>query len=106
LVSYSKPFLQTPHSISFSSSCTHTTNIPTQTVEPHLLHDFPDDFYGEELKFLVCGYVRPEASFPSLDELVTAIHNDIAFARAALEEPEWREFGCSRLEWTRTESAA
>lgn len=78
----------------------------TQTVEPHLLHEFPDDFYGEELKFLVCGYVRPEASFPSLDELVTAIHNDIAFARAALEEPEWREFGSSRLEWAKTESAA
>jgi FAD synthase len=79
---------------------------PTQTVEPHLLHDFPDDFYGEDLKFLVCGYVRPEASFPSLDELVTAIHNDIAFARTALEEPEWREFASSKLEWTKTESAA
>ena len=74
----------------------------TQTVEPHLLHDFPDDFYNEELKFLVCGYVRPERSYPSLDELVTAIHNDIAFARAALEEPEWREFGEKKLEWTKS----
>lgn len=80
----------------------HKTHPPTQTVEPHLLYEFPDDFYGEELKFLVCGYVRPEASFPSLDELVTAIFNDIAFARAALEEPEWREFSSNKLEWTKS----
>lgn len=37
-------------------------------VEPHLIHVFDDDFYGEELKFLVCGYVRPERSFPSLGQ--------------------------------------
>jgi FAD synthase len=38
-------------------------------VEPHLIHDFGDeDFYGDELRFLVLGYVRPERSFPSLGE--------------------------------------
>lgn len=37
-------------------------------VEPHLIHVFDDDFYGEELRFLVCGYVRPERSFPSLGQ--------------------------------------
>ncbi|GAB5036377.1 riboflavin kinase [Nannochloropsis oceanica] len=73
-----------------------------KTVEPHLLYEFPDDFYGEELKFLVCGYVRPEASFPSLDELVKAIRNDIAFARAALEEPEWKKFSSNNLGWTKS----
>lgn len=36
-------------------------------VEPHLIHDFgEEDFYGESLRFLICGYVRPEWSFPSL----------------------------------------
>jgi len=55
--------------------CTHTDTplkpalgIPGHTqVEPHLIHDFAgEDFYGEELRFLICGYVRPEGSFPSL----------------------------------------
>ena len=49
------------------ASITDTRHAPTQ-VEPHLIHVFEEDFYGEELRFLVCGYVRPERSFPSLGQ--------------------------------------
>ncbi|TFJ83790.1 hypothetical protein NSK_004892 [Nannochloropsis salina CCMP1776] len=70
-----------------------------KTVEPHLLHEFPDDFYGEELKFLVCGYVRPERSFASLEELVAAIRSDIEVARTALEAPGWRMLGTREAAW-------
>lgn len=30
--------------------------------EPWLLHDFDDDFYGEELRLAIVGYIRPEVS--------------------------------------------
>ena len=56
-------------------------------MEPHLLHVFPADFYGEELRLVVVGYLRPEASFPSLEALVAAIHADIDAARGGLDEP-------------------
>jgi hypothetical protein len=55
-----------------------------KTVEPHLLSVFAADFYGEELRLVVCGYLRPEANFPSLDALMAAIHGDIAATRARL----------------------
>lgn len=28
--------------------------------EPWLLHEFEDDFYEEELRLVVVGYIRPE----------------------------------------------
>ena len=56
-------------------------------MEPHLLHVFPADFYGAELRLCVVGYLRPEASFPSLDALITAIHADIDAARSGLDAP-------------------
>ncbi|CAI7896665.1 unnamed protein product, partial [Closterium sp. NIES-53] len=31
-----------------------------KTVEPWLLHDFGEDFYDEELRLVVVGYIRPE----------------------------------------------
>jgi hypothetical protein len=39
-------------------------------VEPWLLHDFPADFYGEELRLVVNAYIRPEATFTTLENLV------------------------------------
>ena len=56
-------------------------------MEPHLLHVFPADFYGAELRLAVTGYLRPEASFPSLDALIAAIHGDIEAARRELHAP-------------------
>lgn len=56
-----------------------------KTVEPWLLHDFPEDFYGEELRLIVVGYIRPEANFSSLQALIERIHEDGRIARAALD---------------------
>jgi riboflavin kinase len=60
-----------------------------KTVEPHLLHTFTNDFYDEELRLVVCGYLRPEKNYSSLDALIKAIHDDIATAKAALDTPEY-----------------
>ncbi|KAG5313095.1 RIFK kinase, partial [Pseudoatta argentina] len=58
-----------------------------KSMEVHLLHKFQRDLYGEELKIIIGGYIRPEKDFSSLDELVTEIKNDIAIAERQLEEP-------------------
>lgn len=56
-----------------------------KTCEPWILHKFEDDFYGEELRLVVCFYIRPEADFTSLENLVARIHEDAAVTKAALE---------------------
>ncbi len=55
-----------------------------KTMEAHLLHKFDSDFYDEELRLVVVGYLRPEADFTGVDALVAAIHEDIRVARLAL----------------------
>ncbi|KAL3146054.1 hypothetical protein ABBQ38_015405 [Trebouxia sp. C0009 RCD-2024] len=61
-------------------------NNTQKTAEPWLLHTFQQDFYDEELRLLVCGYIRPEANFESLDALVQRIHEDAAVTKAALTD--------------------
>ena len=60
-------------------------NNTEKTAEPWLLHTFDQDFYGEELRLLVCGYIRPEANFESLEALVRRIHEDAAVTETALK---------------------
>jgi FAD synthase len=62
-----------------------------------LIHKFEHDFYGESLKVIVLGYLRPELNFPSLgsacvslsashdpEALIAAIHGDIQQAKDGL----------------------
>jgi riboflavin kinase len=58
-----------------------------KTAEPWLLAKYDEPFYGAEIRLVVCGYIRPEAGFPSLEALVERIHQDAADARAALAAP-------------------
>ncbi|MCO5566878.1 hypothetical protein L7F22_020561 [Adiantum nelumboides] len=63
-----------------------------KTVEPWLLHEFPEDFYGEELRLVVVGYIRPEANFPSLQALIERIHEDGRVAKCALEVAPYSDY--------------
>lgn len=63
-----------------------------KTVEPWLLHEFPEDFYGEELRLVVVGYIRPEANFPSLQALIERIHEDGRIAKDALDVPPYSDY--------------
>ncbi|GIL92321.1 hypothetical protein Vretifemale_19858 [Volvox reticuliferus] len=56
-----------------------------KTLEPWILHSFDEPFYGETLSLVICGYVRPEANFSSLEALVGQIHKDAEVSRAALD---------------------
>ncbi|XP_052733709.1 profilin-1-like isoform X2 [Vigna angularis] len=41
-------------------------NNKEKTIEPWLLHDFNEDFYGEELRLVIVGYIRPRPIFHPL----------------------------------------
>ncbi|EEF37699.1 riboflavin kinase/fmn adenylyltransferase, putative [Ricinus communis] len=63
-----------------------------KTIEPWLLHEFEEDFYGEELRLVIVGYIRPEANFPSLESLVAKIQEDRKVAEIALDLPLYSKF--------------
>lgn len=65
---------------------------PEKTIEPWLLHDFGEDFYGEELRLVVVGYIRPEANFPSLESLIARIQEDGRIAEKALDLPLYLKY--------------
>ena len=46
-------------------------NNTKKSVETHILHNYEDKFYGDWLKLLICGYIRPECNFDSLGEQST-----------------------------------
>lgn len=58
------------------------------SVEVHLIHEFPENFYGATLRVMFVGYLRGEQNFASMDELITAIWKDVADAKEALEKPD------------------
>ncbi|XP_050215002.1 bifunctional riboflavin kinase/FMN phosphatase [Mercurialis annua] len=67
-------------------------NNKEKTIEPWLLHDFDEDFYGEELRLVIVGYIRPEANFPSVESLIAKIHEDRKVAERALDLPLYSKF--------------
>lgn len=59
-----------------------------RTLEVHLMAKFDRDFYGSLLRIAICGYIRPEQKFESIEKLIETIHSDIEFANQALKDPE------------------
>ncbi|XP_023000816.1 bifunctional riboflavin kinase/FMN phosphatase isoform X1 [Cucurbita maxima] len=63
-----------------------------KTIEPWLLHEFHEDFYGEDLRLVLVGYIRPEANFPNLESLIAKIHEDGRIAERALDLPLYSKY--------------
>ena len=61
----------------------YQVNVPL--LETHLF-DFDGDLYGKYLSVELIRYIRPEAKFPSLDDLIAQIRADAAKARGILAE--------------------
>ncbi|XP_074137503.1 riboflavin kinase [Sminthopsis crassicaudata] len=59
-----------------------------KSVETHIIHTFKEDFYGEILNIVITGYIRPEKNFSSVDDLISAIQDDIEEAKRQLDLPE------------------
>lgn len=51
-----------------------------KSLEVHVLDNFEFNFYGAELRVLICKKLRDEEKYNSLDELKQAIASDIANA--------------------------
>jgi riboflavin kinase len=66
------------------------------------MHVYEHDFYGEEMKVIVLGYIRPEYDYVSkgcilrdeadIDALIEDIKTDIAVAKASLDRPAYTSF--------------
>ncbi|CAG8553134.1 3908_t:CDS:10 [Ambispora leptoticha] len=63
-----------------------------QSAEVHIIHVFPTDFYGEELRVIVLGYIRPERDYSSLEELIQDINTDIQVAHNSLKRDGYSRF--------------
>ena len=61
-----------------------------KTIEPHLLHDFNSDFYGENLTISICGFIRYMEKYDNLDDLINAIKSDITIGSKALDEEPFK----------------
>lgn len=58
---------------------------PKELLEPYFF-DFSGDLYGQEIEVALIDYLRPEAKFSGLDELVAQMDRDCARARELLAE--------------------
>ena len=63
-----------------------------KSMETHIIHTFPKDFYGTELRVCITGYIRQESTFPSMESLIETMHNDIRIAKEELEKPEHQTY--------------
>jgi len=62
------------------------------TAEIHLIHTFKSDFYGQYMKTVVLGYIRPELDYISREGLIEDIQTDIRVAQKSLQRPAYLEF--------------
>jgi len=63
-----------------------------KSVETHIIWKYEQPFYGKWLKLLICGYIRPEQNYDSLQSLIDDINMDISQASKSLEENEFKTF--------------
>ncbi|KAG0213940.1 riboflavin kinase [Mortierella sp. GBA30] len=63
-----------------------------KSAEVHIMHNFHRDFYGDELRIVVLGYIRPELDYTTLDALIADINMDIEVAHRSLARPDYAAF--------------
>ena len=63
---------------------TPTTGLRDPLFET-MIFDWDGDIYGQKLEVAVIAFLRPEAKFDSLDEMVVQMHKDVEQARAKLK---------------------
>ncbi|KAL8839209.1 MAG: hypothetical protein Q9170_001858, partial [Blastenia crenularia] len=58
--------------------------------EVHILHTFPQDFYGARMNLLILGFIRPEYDYVDQESLIRDIWTDIEVARRSLEREAYQ----------------
>lgn len=67
-------------------------NSPDISVEVHVMHQYKDDFYGQMIKVIVLGYLRPEMKFENINALLNRIQTDIGISKSQLDGEAWSKF--------------
>ncbi|GAA5902770.1 hypothetical protein JCM6882_004061 [Rhodosporidiobolus microsporus] len=67
-------------------------NNDTRTAEVHILHEYPSDFYGKELRVVMLGFIRPEYNYSSMDALIKDIDTDKLVALASVARSAYLPF--------------
>ena len=62
-----------------------------RSAEVHIIHKL-DDFYGENLRLLVIGFIRPEYNYTSVESLIEDINEDIRVAQRSLARPAYKGY--------------
>lgn len=61
------------------------------TLEIHIMHRYDCDLYDRQLKVIICGFIRPQTDFDSLDKLIERINLDLQIAKYNLiNAKEWK----------------
>ena len=47
-----------------------------RTIEVHVMHPYPNDFYGSEMRAVALGYIWPELNYVSREALIADIETD------------------------------
>ncbi|KAI9275392.1 hypothetical protein BY458DRAFT_507285 [Sporodiniella umbellata] len=68
-----------------------------RSAEVHIIHEFEKDFYGEDIRIIVGGYIRPEQNYPSLDALIQDIKTDIEVAKHSLDREAYNNLRSDSL---------
>ncbi|KAF9335109.1 riboflavin kinase [Podila minutissima] len=63
-----------------------------KSAEVHIMHNFHKDFYGDDLRVVVLGYIRPELDYTTLEALIEDINIDIEVAHRSLERPDYAAY--------------
>jgi riboflavin kinase len=64
---------------------------PITIVEVHFLdnnHSIDGDFYGDDIRIALVGFLRPEKKFDKFDALIEQINNDVKCANTVCKELE------------------
>lgn len=62
-----------------------------KSFETHIIHKFENDFYDSKLGVVVCGYLREEKNYNSIDDLKADIQNDILNAIKNCDEGDFKD---------------
>lgn len=63
-----------------------------RSVEVHIMHKFPQDFYGSHMNLAILGFIRPEYDYVSKDSLIEDIKTDIDVAGNSLARPAYAKY--------------
>lgn len=63
-----------------------------RSVEVHIIHSFPNDFYGVRMNLVILGFIRPEYDYVSKEALIEDIRMDIKVGLNSLEREGYRDF--------------